>query len=503
MDKRISRRDFLVSGALASAALYSGFPLVRAASLATSKRSGPGKRIVVMGAGLAGLSAAYELSQAGHNITILEARARPGGRVQTLRDFFSDGLYVDTGATRIPDNHDFTMHYVKLFRLELEPFVPQNLASITYMNGKRMKVEQGKDVDWPLDLTPEERKLGQQGLRKKYLSAITDELGDVTAAGWPPPSLAKYDRVTMPELLRSLGASPAVVQLLGGGALRDDKEDVESALYSLRFGALNKKRSTYFKIKGGSDLLPRAFAGRLSDKIVYGAEVRRIEQDSNGVRVIFVQAGANHSVAGDYAVCAIPFSVLKDVEVAPAFSPEKQRSIREMPYRSCTKVFLQSKNRFWAEDHLSGFAQTDLPIGQVWNLTYRRPGKRGVLVAYSSGTPSRRLTALKESERVRVAFENVDKVFPGFHDNFEGAMSKCWDEDEYARGAYACFKPGQMIEMYPPASRPEGRVFFAGEHTSAVCAWMQGALESGNRVAREITEGMQVEQASAAAGHSR
>jgi monoamine oxidase len=452
------------------------------------KRNGPGRRIVIIGAGLAGLSAAYELAQAGHDVAILEARARPGGRVQTVRDFFSDGLYVDTGATRIPDNHDLTMRYVKLFRLELEPFMPQGLTSVTYMSGKRMKIEQGKEADWPLDLTAEERKLGQQGLRKKYLGSVIDELGDVTSAGWPPRSLEKYDGTTMPALLRSLGASPAVISLLAGGGLRDDKEDAECALYSLRFSALNKKRSTYYKIRGGNDQLPKAFADRLADKIVYGAEVARIEQDGRSVRITFRQGGAHHTVEGDYAVSAIPFSVLKDVEVSPAFSPGKQKTIREMPYRSCTKVFMQSKKRFWAQENLSGFAQTDLPIGQVWNLTYRRPGKRGVLVAYSSGTPSRRLTALKEAERVRVAVENVDKVFPGFHDNFEGAMSKCWDDDEFARGAYACFKPGQMIDMYPEASKPEGRVFFAGEHTSAVCAWMQGALESGNRVAREISE---------------
>jgi len=499
MDSTITRRDFLIQSALAGAALSSGFLEGAAAGSAIPKRSGPGKRIVVIGAGLAGLSAAYELAQAGHDVTILEARARPGGRVQTARDFFSDGLYVDTGATRIPDNHDFTMRYCKLFRLELEPFMPNGLSSITYMNGKRMKAEQGKDVDWPLDLTAAERKLGQQGLRKKYLRSIIDELGDVTAAGWPPRSLGKYDSTTMPELLRSLGASPAVVSLLAAGGLRDDPEDRESALYSLRFSALNKKRSKYFKITGGNDLLPRAFADKLADKIRYGAEVARIEQGPRGVRIIFQQGDARNTIEGDYAVCAIPFSVLKDVEVSPAFSPEKQKTIRDMPYRSCTKVFLQAKRRFWGEEKLSGFAQTDLPIGQVWNLTYRRPGRRGVLVAYSSGTPSRRLTALKEVERIGVAAENVDKVFPGFHDNFESAMSKCWDKDEYARGAYACFKPGQMIEMYPQASKAESRVFFAGEHTSAICAWMQGALESGNRVAREITESTQVEQASAKA----
>jgi monoamine oxidase len=494
MDNKITRRDFLLQSALATA----GLTHAAYNAAAAVRRGAAGKRVVIIGAGLAGLSAGYEMAHAGHDVTILEARARPGGRVQTLRDYFSDGLYVDTGATRIPDNHDFTMRYVKLFRLDLEPFVPQGLNSITYMNGKRMEVEQGKEVDWPLDLTADERKLGQQGLRKKYLESIVNELGDVNAAGWPPLSLGKYDGTTMPELLRRLGASPAVVSLLAAGGLRDSPEDVESALYSLRFSALNKKRSTYFKIKGGNDLLPAAFADRLSDRIVYGAEAARIEQDAKGVRVTFLQGGAHHTVSGDYAVCSIPFSVLKDVEVSPAFSSEKQKAIREMPYRSCTKVFLQSKRRFWADEKLSGFAQTDLPIGQVWNLTYRRPGKRGVLVAYSSGTPSRRLTALDEAERVRVAVENVDKVFPGFHDNFEGATSKCWEQDRYARGAYACFKPGQMIEMYPQVGKPEGRIFFAGEHTSAACAWMQGALESGTRVAREITQSLLAEQALAA-----
>src|SRR5215510_1312067 len=305
MHSPITRRDFLFRSALAGAALSHAALDISAVTRIHPRRNGPGKRIVVIGAGLAGLSAAYELSQAGHDVTILEARARPGGRVQTLRDFFSDGLYVDTGATRIPDNHDFTMHYVKQFRLELEPFMPKGLSNIIYMNGKRMLVEEGKDVDWPLPLTTEERKLGQQGLRKKYLSSIVEELGDVNAPGWPQASLEKYDRTTMPELLRSLGASPAVVSLLAAGGLRDDPEDAECALYNLRFSALNKKRSTYFKIKGGNDLLPKAFADRMADKIVYGAQVARIEQDSKGVNVHFLQGDARHSVPGDYAVCAI------------------------------------------------------------------------------------------------------------------------------------------------------------------------------------------------------
>ncbi len=141
-----------------------------------------------MGAGLAGLSAAYELTQAGHDVAILEAQTRPGGRVQTIREPFSDGLYAEAGAGRIPDTHDWTLKYVKHFALTLDPFYPSDGFSINYIRGQRYKVRPGENMDisqLPLDLTPEERKLGLTGLDEKYVAPALRKLGHFEASDWP------------------------------------------------------------------------------------------------------------------------------------------------------------------------------------------------------------------------------------------------------------------------------------------------------------------------------
>src|ERR1051326_769984 len=128
----ITRRDFIKTGALAAGAALIRLPLVSAAVAP--------KKIIIIGAGLAGLSAGYELSQAGHDITILEARAIPGGRVHTIREPFSDGLYAEAGAARIPDNHDLTLKYVKLFDVPLEPMYPSKLSALIVDHQSRREV---------------------------------------------------------------------------------------------------------------------------------------------------------------------------------------------------------------------------------------------------------------------------------------------------------------------------------------------------------------------------
>jgi monoamine oxidase len=194
-------------------------------------------------------------------------------------------------------------------------------------------------------------------------------------------------------------------------------------------------------------------------------------------------------VTGDYLVCAVPFSVQKNIEVAPAFSVEKQRAIEQLPYLSASKIFLQSKQRVWVGGGQSGFATTDLPIREVWDMTYQQPGTRGILTAYPISLHSRRVTGMPEGERIDFVLEQVETVFPGTRDNFEGSATKCWDEDEWSRGASAYYKPGQFSSLLPHVARPEGRIHFAGEHTSVwIDGWMQGALESGDRVAREVND---------------
>ncbi|MFQ5777075.1 MAG: flavin monoamine oxidase family protein [Terriglobia bacterium] len=453
------------------------------------ERTGPPKKVIVVGAGLAGLSAAYELTQAGHDVTILEAQMRPGGRVLTLREPFSDGLYAEAGAISIPDNHDVTLRYVKLFHLPLDPELPSRLASIEYIRGKRINTKDAAH-EHPFDLTPEEKKLGWSGMWEKYVGSVLPEIGNSAAADWPLTSLKKYDQMTFTELLRRQGASPEAVALFrsGWGDLWGDGADTVSALMVLRVWADQQNTKTWYTISGGNDLLPKAFAARLAEKIHYGAPVVRIEHSAQGVRVVFLQAGMHHTLAAGHLICAIPFSVLRHVEISPRFLPEKQRAIEQLPYLSVGRVFLQSRKRFWLDQGLSGYAETDLPIAVVMNMTSHQPGPRGILLSIMGGRHARQICALKESRRIRYALEQMEKIYPGMRENFEGGTSKCWDEDEWARGCQSWFKPGQMSELWPHIARPEGRVHFAGDHTSAWIRNMQGALQSGNRAAREVNE---------------
>jgi monoamine oxidase len=501
----LDRRQFLKGTALATTALAARhataaaaapppaevpIPPVSAETAKPLERRGPPKKVVVLGAGLAGMSAAYELVQAGHSATLLEARTRPGGRVFTLREPFADGLHVDVGANTLPSSHQYVMKYVKLFGLALIPWLQPELAAlgfIYHMRGKRIRPGDGSRL--PYDLTPEERQLGMLGMLQKYFVAAIQEIGDPMAAGWPPAALEPYDRMSLAAMMRSRGATDDAVSLLGLQYYLDlpaDGMDRTSALYVMRDAVLNPETDAILKLKGGMDVLPRAFAARLSDRIVYGAEAIRVEQRDKGVEVAFRRAGKIERLSGDYAICTVPFSVLDRVEFSPQLSAGKRRAVGELGYSGSTRVFLQCRRRFWMEEKLSGFAATDLPIMYLFDSTSDTSGERGMLEAYISGTKAHEMKLLPESERIAFTLEQVEKVHPRVREYFEGGASKVWEDDEWAGGAYSYYKPGTFRSLHPHVAAPEGRVYFAGEHASPWPHWMQGALWSGNRVAREI-----------------
>ncbi len=468
----LTRRDFLRRSVIAAA------PLVAPSSPQTEGqdrigRAGASKKVIIIGAGLAGLSAAFELSRLGHEVTLLEARLRPGGRVYTLREPFSDGMYAEAGAARIPNNHQLTLKYIKLFGLTLDPFEPGNLAQVAYIRGRRIKIPAGEEAPLtglPGDLTPEERKGSLAGLWESYVTPVLKEMGNPAATGWPPDSLKKYDLVTFAEFLRRQGSSPDAIALMEMPYYKPE-DDTISALWSLREARLLQAQRREYKIRGGNDLLPKAFAARLARKIRYGAQVVKIERDASSVSVLCRQGGATNRLTADYLICAIPLTVLRRIEVSPPFSPEKSRVIEQHSYESAARVFLQARGLRWRGDGLGGFGFSDHPEA-IWRPTFNQSsgqmpsgqmGGRDILVSYLSGAQARRVAAMNKEERITSTLDRFEKIFPGLRENFEGGASVCWDEDEWARGAYAILKPGEMFSLLP-----------------------QGALESGNRAAKEI-----------------
>jgi monoamine oxidase len=242
-----------------------------------------------------------------------------------------------------------------------------------------------------------------------------------------------------------------------------------------------EKQSYWQKIKGGNDLLPRAFAERLKDKIRYNAPVVKIEQNEAQVVVTFNEKGSRQTVRGNVLICAIPLTMLKKIEIAPKFSDAKTKIINEAVYDSASRIFLQTKKRFWLDKKLNGYGIGD-SFAEIWDSTFGQTGTRGILQSYLRTIFSDVLTQNPEPRRIDLTIQSLEKLFPELRANFEKGYSKCWSEDEWTRGAWAHLIPDQIAVLI----QPENRIFFAGEHISNFPSWMQGALQSGLRVVDEI-----------------
>jgi monoamine oxidase len=434
----------------------------------------PRLRVIVVGAGLAGLVTATELVGAGHDVVVVEARGRPGGRIQTLRTF-DDGLYAEAGALFIPNTHSRIIGYCRALGLPLRPVASRGAGEVYHVRGRRILLGDGS-ATWPLPLTPEERRLGIGGIWDRYIGAALDDLRD------------EYDRLSAADFLRSRGASPAAVVLLGLGYLELSGEGVESysALAMLRDFARRREERDTFTIAGGNDRLPEALAKALGDRVRYRAPVVRIEPGERRAAVVIRDGPGTRRVEGDRVVCAIPCSVLRTIETAPAWSAAKRHAIDSVPYTSVTRVLLQTRSRRPGPGHLS--MTTDLPIGWVWEASAGQPGDRGILDSYTAGAAARRLAAMPEPERTAFVRRHLEPVEPSVA-TFERGLSKVWDDDPWARGAYAWFKPGQVLGLAKALAAPEGCVHFAGEQASTLPQWMEGAVESALRVVDEIARG--------------
>jgi monoamine oxidase len=421
MTTRIPRRHFLrkAAGTVAAASLSPPWAIPKQ----LKPRDGA-KKVIVVGAGLAGLSAAFELTQVGHDVTILEAQTRPGGRACTIRQPFSDNLYAEVGATSIADTNTLTIKYARLFGLELDSWdTPPELQDVLYIRGQRVRRTTGIEPDLPFALPPNEKRLGRAGLLKKYAAPVYAEIGDITDPNWPPASLWKYDRMSYIEFLRSRGASAEAIARMSVFGIWGDGLSTVSALMVLRDDASFEGATADFHIRGGNDLLPRAFADRLKEKVFYGCPVVKIEHNNGGVRVMFQRRTEYHTLSGDFLIVAIPFATFRRIEVSPRFSAPKQRAIEQLPYYSVARVSLQARKKFWIEQGLTGNVFGDLAIGSVLDISSGQAGPRGVLQNYADGPQARQICAMNEQGRIDFVLGEVEKVLPGIGDNFEAGFS--------------------------------------------------------------------------------
>jgi monoamine oxidase len=475
----LSRRTFLnlaVSAGSAFALTPQNAEFVRVA--------GKPKKVVIVGAGIAGLVSAFELMEAGHDVILLEARMRPGGRVYTLREPFADGLYAEAGAIDFGDAYPIIMRFIRLFELPAVD-VPASPKTITYARGHRYVTAQNQEPDWPYLLPAAERQLGRTGIWNKYVVSAYAQLEDPSAHDWPRAVERNVDNETLNDLMRRLGVSENGVAMLHFTLSGDDYDHV-SALQSLTTESFIARNRKWMSIQGGNDRLPGAFAAKLGSRIRYGAKVVKLSQDARKVSVSVLHPSGLQQLEADHAIVTIPFSVLRHCEMDSSVSLGKKAAIQKMRYESLTRVYLQSRTRFWTEQNTGGDALSDVPFCPVFDHTATQSGTRGILEAQIEHDKATEVWAMSPDKRVSWALKYMEKIHPGLTSNFEGGTSFSWDHDPLALGSWAYYAPGEMTTTSPHVSQPEGRIHFAGEHTSALMGTLEGAAQSGIRAAREV-----------------
>jgi monoamine oxidase len=468
MGRDVTRRRFLQLSALAVPAAPS--LLQRPAQPEAANKRSPGNTaVVIVGAGLAGLRAADLLRRAGREVVVLEARDRAGGRVLTVRTPFDDGLHAEAGPIRIAGVHQTVLRAVRSFGLTLTPFASSQGSPVVAIQGKASTVADANGAD-------------QAALLDRYIGALPDDLSEPAATADSYARWRSYDRITWPEYLRSRGASPqAITQMTVGG----DATGL-SALYVLRQFAMLRRSTQRYKIAGGMDQLPAAMASALGNIVRYNAPVVSVTRDAAGFRVDYRAGDRVERLTARRVVFAIPFTTLREIEIRPRLSRPKEQAIAQMSYYAGTRVLLQARNRFWRSADLSGSARTDRAT-EVWDSTFDQVmSRRGILGASFGGGVGRAVLEMTPQDSLTFGIGLVADAFPAIRAEFEKGYVQRWALDPWSRGAFPVFKPGEMSTLMPAIARPENGIHFAGEHTSSWTGWMEGALQSGERAAREV-----------------
>jgi monoamine oxidase len=467
--------------------------------------NGNGTKVVILGAGVAGLCAAYELGKAGFDCRILEARARPGGRVWTVRTgttetelgglpqtaAFSAGLFFNPGPARVPQHH-VTLDYYRELGIAIEPFININLNAYyhTAKPGAAVAKVRAREAQFNLR--------GQ--LAELLAKAVSHDALGAQLTAIDKEKLLAYlrERDDLDKFLRYAGSPHAGYAIFpGAGATPGTKlaarrwEPLIAAGFGrfASFGDEIDQQPQMYTPVGGIDALPHAFAARLGSRIAYGAEVTHIGKRPAGVRIAYRDAtGRTRALDAAYAICTIPLPVLRDVP--SDFSPAMRAAIANVAYAPTTKIGLEFKRRFWEEDDriLGGISWTDQTIGQIWYPSNGYLGRRGILTGmYTFAKDARAVGKLSLAQREALALRQGAALHPQYPAEFVTSFSVAWQHVRYSQGGWAMYTDATRAHDYPILNAPDDRIYLAGEHLSYINGWQAGALESARLVASNLS----------------
>jgi len=440
------------------------------------------KTVTVIGAGLAGLSAAFDLERAGCKVTVLEARQRVGGRVHSLRTF-KHGLVAEGGGEFIETHHTRMIALAKQFNISLASSGSWQAQNLDWgcFDGKAGRVSD--ETVWGFDFAAQV----EQGWES--MAQLSQNISDP----YQPQAAREAERLdsqSAADWIQSLTVHPIVKKYFVTYIRSEYTCDPEK--FSLLDLCRNAKmyystteRPPSMRAVGGNDLIPRALADTLTD-VRLNAEVKNVRLNPDGVSVSYLQAGSHLTLDSDFAILAIPLSTARLIDFHGSLPVAHQSMVAEISYGAVTKVLIQYRKRFWNDVNWNGRMNSDLPIGYVWHATSHLENDAGILTAYTGGEPGAKLSLLSDEERINLAVSEIEKIFPGSSDLIEHTATMAWNNEPFTRASYMALAPGDVLKHWKTLFEPAGRLFFAGEHATALQGYMEGAVESGQRAASKI-----------------
>ncbi|MBU0554748.1 MAG: flavin monoamine oxidase family protein [Alphaproteobacteria bacterium] len=507
-----TRRDLLAMIGKAGGAIAMYQAMTAFGHAAETQFTGPpklsgapkGAKVLVLGAGLAGMLAAYELRKAGYAVQILEYQNRPGGRNYSIRGGdkvvevggatqtceFQPGNYVNPGPWRIPHHHRTLLHYTKAFGVELEPFIQLNHNAWVH-NSKAFGGKPQRYKELAVD----------------YKGHVSELLGKSLNAGALDDKVTKEDKERLVQALRDWGLLDSNLNYTGGlrvsgqrgydqppgggvnGAPTPSKINSLSDVLDSRvwqqmsFFFTNVMQTTMFQPKGGIDMIGKGFAKQLPGLITYNAKVTKVAQSDSGVTVSWqdLTTNAMNEAKADYCVCTIPLGVLNQLELQ-ASAPLKA-AIAAVPYSNSVKMGLEMRSRFWEEKDAiyGGHSFTDQQISLISYPNYDFFGdKPAVLLgAFAGGAAGYALAGMTPEQRIEAALKQGSVFHPeDYRKEFMNGVSLAWSRTPWIMGCCATWSEASRAQHYQNLVAMDGRVVLAGEHASFYGCWMEGALLS-------------------------
>jgi monoamine oxidase len=486
---RLTRRQFLQSTAAAAAALTAG----GCASLPRRRSVEP--QVLIVGAGLAGLTAAWRLRQAGVRVRVLEAQDRVGGRCLSIRGPFADNQVAELGGELIDTGHTHIRALCEEFEITLDDLSvePSEVdRECFYFGGQRYSEAEVVEAFRPV-----------AALIARDLATIGGD-GDISYAR--PQNAAALDQLSISEWLTAARVS---------GWFRSLLETAYTTEYGLEAGnqsALNLlllispepepfrifgESDERFHVHGGNDRIVKALVSRIGAAIDTGVVLEAVDARSDGAVELSLRSGAHsYTLAAPHVVLALPFTLLRRVKMGVELPEAKRLAIGELGYGTNAKLMIGFDKRTWRTIHNSnGSLLTDLAFQCTWETSRAQRGEAGILTNFTGGTQGVRLGDGDPGEQVMRVLGDLERVFPGVSGvRRQTAQARShWPSNPWVLGSYSCYRPGQWTTIHGAEGERVGNVHFAGEHCSADAqGFLEGAVETGEAAAAEILADMGV-----------